>query len=188
MEPANWESLAREQKTTETIICFQVTGRDAVANPCEALVHIHWVDLRKLWRNIIPHACVQRFHTLRTGTHSCLISALRRFVDRRLIGHSCSHRAIQQPPGAPSTVCNGTRSSQIRTQGTSQTSLWVNRCATPLCNKLHIMLNVQIYLRKCITRASVVSLAPSPEPHAPQVMGRTSFKMRVEQMCRGRRR
>ena len=41
----------------------------------------------------------------------------------------------------------------------------VKRCTTPLCNKLHIMLNVKIFLRKCITRTNVVSLALLPVQH-----------------------
>ena len=66
----------------------------------------------------------------------------------------------REAPGAPSTWCNDTnmpssRSSQIRTQRTLHTSLWLTRCTTLLCNKLYIMLNVKIFVRKCITRTSV---------------------------------
>ena len=47
-------------------------------------------------------------------------------------------------------------------------SLWMKRSTTPVCNKLHIMSNVKIYLRSCITRTYVVSLAQLPEQHAPE--------------------
>ena len=65
-------------------------------------------------------------------------------------------RAIEKP-GAPSTLYYGANTPSSRSY--LHTSLWVKRCTTPLCNKLHIMLHDETNLRKCTTWTQVVSLA-----------------------------
>ena len=71
---------------------------------------------------------------------------------RQLLDRSIEKSLVRHPRFCNSTNTTSSRSSQFHLQMTLHTSFWVTRCSPLLCNKLHIVLCVKIYLCTYVTR------------------------------------
>ena len=101
-------------------------------------------------------SCIALWHALLSElfpAHFKLTQVCQREGDRtQLFDRAIEKSSVPFPFCATAQTPSSSRSSQIRARKTLHNSFWVTRCPTRLCNTLRIMLDVKLYLRKCITQ------------------------------------